>query len=301
MAAFPPSVLRHVMDAHCHPTDANSISVDSMERLEISICAMSTHRGDQSMVRDLALQNPTKVIPCFGYHPWFTHLISLHPVTSKSEHYRRLFLGDESQPSAEATSTFEELLPLLPEPITLEEVILDLRHNFELFTSTAAMLGEVGLDKAYRAQIDLAVELGRNVSLHSVKCPQVTVDLLGKLKQKHGAQFENIRIDLHSCSMNPQVKKHDNVFMSLSTTINGRSNKLNALIAACASARLLIESDINNIDYCTPRCGEILQLVARVKGWSVERGWEDELDKDEWGVVRRIEENWKAFIGESVV
>jgi len=254
-------------------------------------------------------------------------------VTSKSEHYRRLFLGDESQPSAEATSTFEELLPLLPEPITLEEVILDLRHNFELFTSTAAMLGEVGLDKAYRvafdyhasprrltpftipldhqlsileAQIDLAVELGRNVSLHSVKCPQVTVDLLGKLKRKHGAQFENIRIDLHSCSMNPQVvidlqKKHDNVFMSLSTTINGRSNKLNALIAACASTRLLIESDINNIDHCTPRCGEILQLVARVKGWSVEHGWEDELDKDEWGVVRRIEANWKAFIGESMV
>ncbi|KAJ6520106.1 hypothetical protein C8R45DRAFT_808738, partial [Mycena sanguinolenta] len=344
MTAFPPCVLRHVMDVHCHPTEATSISADSMDRLQISVCAMSTHHGDQSMVRDLALQNPNKVIPCFGYHPWFTHLISLHPVASKTEHYRRLFLGD-SEPSAEDASVFEELLPLLPDPLTLEEVILDLRRNFELFSSTTAMLGEVGLDKAYRvafdyhasprrltpftipldhqlsileAQIDLAVELGRNVSLHSVKCPQVTVDLLQKLKRKHGPKLDSIRIDLHSCSMNPQVlidlqaraisllscllslpcqKKHDNVFMSLSTTINGRSKKLDALIAACSPDRLLIESDIDNIDHCTERCVEILDLVARVKGWSIEEVWVDELDKNEWGVVRRIETNWKAFIG----
>jgi Tat protein secretion system quality control protein TatD with DNase activity len=43
------------------------------------------------------------------------------------------------------------------------------------------------------AQIDLAVELGRNVSLHSVKCPLATVDLLNKLKRKHGQRWENIR------------------------------------------------------------------------------------------------------------
>ncbi|KAJ7361459.1 TatD DNase family Scn1 [Mycena albidolilacea] len=328
-AAFPPDVLQHVVDAHCHPTEANSISAESMKRLQISVCAMSTHHGDQSLVRDLALQNSTKVVPCFGYHPWFTHLISLLPVTSKSEHYRHLFLGDDSQPSAEATSTFEELLPLLPEPITLEEVISDLRHNFELFSSTLAMLGEVGLDKQYRvafdyhasprrltpftipldhqlaileAQIDLAVELRRNVSLHSVKCPQVTVDLINKLRRKHGEQLDNIRIDIHSCSMNPQVvmdlqKKHNNVFMSLSTTINGRSNNLNALITACSPNRLLIESDIDNIDRCTEKCIEILNLVARVKGWPVEEGWVEDLDKDQWGVVRRIEANWKTFIG----
>ncbi|KAF7347605.1 Dnase family scn1 [Mycena venus] len=332
MAAFPPRVLRHIVDVHCHPTDS-PISAKSMEQLEISVCAMSTHHGDQSMVRDLALQNPAKVIPCFGYHPWFTHRISLRPVTSKSEHYRRLFLGDDAQPSAESASVFEELLPLLPEPITLEEVISDLRRNFELFSSTTAMLGEVGLDKPYRvafdyyasprrltpftipldhqlsileAQIDLAVELRRNVSFHSVKCPQVTVDLLNKLKQKHGPQWDNIRVDIHSCSMNPQVmvdlqKKHHNVFMSLSTTINGRSNNLNALVAACPPDRLLIESDFNTIEGCTERCVEILNLVARIKRWPIEEEWADELDKGEWGVVRRIEANWKAFISGEIL
>ncbi|KAJ7878610.1 TatD DNase family Scn1 [Mycena leptocephala] len=327
---FPTSVLRHVMDAHCHPTEASSISADSMERLEINVCAMSTYQGDQSLVRDLALQNPTKVIPCFGYHPWFTHLISIQPVTSKYEHYRRLFIGENAEPSAENASIFEELVLLLPEPITLDEVILDLRHNFELFPSATAMLGEVGLDKAYRvafdyrasprrlspftipsaslidqlsileAQLDLAVELHRNVSLHSVKCPQVTVDLMNKSRLKYGRQWDNIRIDLHSCSLNPQVltaiqKKHKNVFMSLSTTINGRSNNLDALIAACSPDRILIESDIDDINRCTERCIEILNIVARVKGWSIEEEWVDELANEEWGVVRRVEANWKAF------
>ncbi|KAJ7786603.1 TatD DNase family Scn1 [Mycena metata] len=327
-AKWPRSVLEHVIDAHCHPTEARAVSAESMERLEITVCAMSTYHGDQSLVRDLALQNPVKVIPCFGYHPWFSHLISLGTVTSKYEHYRHLFIGDDAEPSAEKVSAFEELISLLPEPMSIDEVLEDLRHNFGLLSSTKTMLGEVGLDKDFRvafdyrasprrltpftiplkhqllvleAQLDLAVELRRSVSLHSVHCPQVTVDLLNKQKSKHGQQWEIIRIDLHSCSMNPQVcaalqKKHKNIFMSLSTTINGRSSNLNALIAGCPSDRLLIESDYNHIDACTEKCIEILTLVARVKGWPIEDEWLDKLDDGEWGVVRRLEANWRAFI-----
>ncbi|KAJ6483894.1 TatD DNase family Scn1 [Mycena vulgaris] len=338
-------VLRHVVDTHCHPTEARSISAESMEQLEITVCAMSTHQGDQSLVRDLALEYPAKVIPCFGYHPWFTHMISIHPVSSKSQHYWDLFIGRDAQPSSESSSAFAELLPLLPEPITLDEVILDLRRNFEMFSSNTALLGEVGLDRGFRvafdyhasprrlspflipldhqlsileAQIDLAVELGRSVSLHSVKCPLATVELLNKLKLKHGEHWENIRstnsplhprlhsdagprrIDIHSCSMNPQVwtslqKGHRNVFLSLSTVINGRSNNLPALIAACSFDRLLIESDFNDIDMCTERCVEMLHIVSRAKGWHVEEEWLDEVAENEWGVVRRLEANWNAF------
>ncbi|KAJ7751202.1 hypothetical protein DFH07DRAFT_826475, partial [Mycena maculata] len=250
MAGLPASVLHHIVDAHCHPTEAPFISDDSMNRLDITVCAMSTNQADQSLVRDLALRYPTKVIPCFGYHPWFTHFISLQPRSSKYEHYRDLFLGrGDTQPSPESASAFDELLPFLPEPITIEDVLLDLRHNFESFPSTTSMLGEVGVDKGFRvafdyhasprklspftipldhqlsileAQLDLAIELGHNVSLHSVKYPQGTVDLLNKVKNTHGPRFETIRINIHSCSMNPQVwtslqKKHSNVFLSLST------------------------------------------------------------------------------------
>ncbi|KAJ7631239.1 TatD DNase family Scn1 [Roridomyces roridus] len=325
-ATRPPAiVLRHLTDAHCHPTET-PFSAESMEQLDITVCAMSTHQNDQSLVRDLALRYPTKIVPCFGYHPWFTHRISLTAAPSKDEHYRDLLIGRGIEPSAETASAFEELLPRLPEPITLAQVLSDVRHNLGEFPT--AMLGEVGLDKPVRvafdhtewppklspftipldhqleileAQIDLAVELGRNISLHSVKCPQVTVDLLARMQLKHGEKFQDIRVDVHSCSLNPQVwailqKRHSNVFISLSTTINGRSNNLRALIAAVAPNRLLIESDYYDIALCTEQCVEILNLVASVKGWTIEEEWSEEAPPEaDWGAVRRLEANWNLF------
>lgn len=60
-------VLRHIVDVHCHPTDApEGVSDASMESLEITICAMSTMPSDQAKVRNLALRYPDKVVPCFG-------------------------------------------------------------------------------------------------------------------------------------------------------------------------------------------------------------------------------------------
>lgn len=61
-----PQVLRHVVDVHCHPTDASIITPDSMERLPITVCAMSSRPSDQLLVRDLATNYPSKVIPAFG-------------------------------------------------------------------------------------------------------------------------------------------------------------------------------------------------------------------------------------------
>lgn len=62
----PPSVLEHVVDVHCHPTDALHIPGESISRLPITICAMSSMESDQQLVRELALANPTRVVPCFG-------------------------------------------------------------------------------------------------------------------------------------------------------------------------------------------------------------------------------------------
>lgn len=62
----PDSVLRHVIDAHCHPTDDLNLTSASMEKLKITICAMSSRQSDQPLVRDLATSHPDKVIPAFG-------------------------------------------------------------------------------------------------------------------------------------------------------------------------------------------------------------------------------------------
>jgi len=226
----------------------------------------------------------------------------------------------------EDSSILNEMLSLLPEPRALRDVISEVRHN--LSTHPQAMLGEVGLDRAFRipllpygsppprklspftvpmehqiavmeAQLALAVELGRNVSVHSVKCQQVTVELLKRMKEKYAERWGAINLDLHSCGFSAETWKavernYPNVFLSLSATINGRTSGLRALIAAASADRLLIESDWHDITLCTGSTWEILLLIAEVKGWRVEETWEDK-PQSEPGAVRRIEQNWQAF------
>lgn len=77
-------VLRHVVDVHCHPTDASQISHETMEGLNITLCAMATTQSDQQRVRDLALQYPDKVIPCFGQLPFSRLHRRLNPIPRPS-------------------------------------------------------------------------------------------------------------------------------------------------------------------------------------------------------------------------
>ncbi|KAG6813209.1 hypothetical protein H0H92_013096 [Tricholoma furcatifolium] len=223
------SVLEHIVDVHCHPTDAPSISEESIARLPIKICAMSSMEADQNLVRDLALANPAKVIPCFGHHPWFSHRISISPSTSKDDHYRSLFLRSPSPPQDHITA-FYQLLPSLPDPVPIMNILLELRHNLETFPD--AMLGEVGLDRSFRvpydscadqrrltpfvvpldhqmalleAQLDIAIEMGRNISIHSVKSQLATSELLDKMKTRHGDKWLRINLDLHSCTVSPET------------------------------------------------------------------------------------------------
>lgn len=58
-------VLGHIVDVHAHPT-YSEFSEEAMENLAIKICAMSSMKDDQSLVRDLATKYPKKIVPCFG-------------------------------------------------------------------------------------------------------------------------------------------------------------------------------------------------------------------------------------------
>ncbi|TCD64062.1 hypothetical protein EIP91_004570 [Steccherinum ochraceum] len=327
-----PSVLAHVVDVHCHPTDS-PVPSEVMDQLSIRICAMSTRASDQPLVRDLANKYPAKVIPCFGYHPWFSHWIAIDPFTSKEDHYRHLLVDPSKSEHAEA---FDRLLPYLPDPTPLSDMITSLRSDLQAFPHS--MLGEVGLDRSARipftppspvpyalhdpekkelspftvplehqlkvieAQLELAVELGRNISMHSVKAQQATVDLLDRMAKRFGEKWTRVSIDLHSCGLSAQTwrdieRKHPNAFLSLSTAINSRSPAHKTLVAACSPTRILVESDFNDIRPCAMRTWDMLCTVAEVKGWSVEEQWDDEApdDRETWGAVRRLEENWKRF------
>ncbi|KAF8640697.1 hypothetical protein AX17_000353 [Amanita inopinata Kibby_2008] len=296
-----------------------------MRSLHITLCAMATRQSDQQRVRDLAKQYSSKVIPCFGYHPWFSHSIAINPFTSKVDHYRTLFLGSSSSDKPDLRDALDKLLPDLPDPRPLDVVLSELRGNLTAFPN--AMLGEVGLDRAFRvpfdyfssprrltpfatplehqltileAQLDLAVELGRNVSIHSVKSQLATTTLLTTMRKKHEELWRRISIDIHSCGFSPETwrsieKEHPNVFLSVSTVINGRNSNLRPLIAACASDRILAESDYNDAEMTTRKTWEILLTIAEVKGWHVEEIWDDNLQSEEWGAVRHLEANWTRF------
>ena len=181
---------------------------------------------------------------CVGFHPWFTHWISLEPAVSKDAHYRALFLPSSPPPKQDLTDAFDRLFPFLPDPILLAEVLADLRTNLTAFPQ--AMLGEVGLDRACRipfshpadppfaagaadnapssarelspftiplahqlavleAQLAVAAALARPVSLHSVKAQQATRELLDRMRAAHGARWLAISVDLHSCGLSAQT------------------------------------------------------------------------------------------------
>lgn len=155
---------------------------------------------------------------------------------SKEDHYRSLLLRTPSKVTDDEACTFTRLLPMLPDPTPLCDVLSELRANLIRFPN--AMVGEVGLDRVFRipfdyfaedrelttftipldhqvailkAQFELAIELKRNISIHSVKAQQATLDLLRELQQKHGESWYKISIDMHSCGFSPETWRQTEV------------------------------------------------------------------------------------------
>ena len=129
-------------------------------------------------------------------------------------------------------TAFEKVLESQPEPRLFDDILSEVRKNLLDFPN--ALLGEVGLDRAVRIpfnyeatprvlspffiafehqlkilepQLELAVELKRNISFHTVKAQDATVQLLERMANKFGDQFWDVSLDLHSCGLSPQTWK----------------------------------------------------------------------------------------------
>ncbi|KAI9842735.1 MAG: hypothetical protein M1838_002994 [Thelocarpon superellum] len=142
-------------DAHCHPTDTMSAisSISDMKARTLAI--MATRAQDQTLVADVAdrygadsLQG-CRVIPAFGWHPWFSHQLyddcapdsssNLEdPSARKVAHYQAVLT-----PQPEPT-----FLDSLPEPKPLSGYLLEARRCLERFP--LALVGEIGLDRSFR-------------------------------------------------------------------------------------------------------------------------------------------------------
>jgi Tat protein secretion system quality control protein TatD with DNase activity len=157
-----------VYDAHCHPTDtmASTDRIPTMKAKVLTI--MATRAQDQHLIAETAdraglhdtCNNPlasqwskeTRVVPCFGWHPWFSHqLIDLSEhvgidkldENQKIHHYESV-LSPKPQSSRENT----EFLLALPDPIPLSQFISSTRKYLEKYP--LALIGEVGIDKSFR-------------------------------------------------------------------------------------------------------------------------------------------------------
>lgn len=151
-----------IYDAHCHPTDTMASIAQLPAMRAAGLVVMSTRAQDQALVAELAAgraPGPGLVVPAFGWHPWFSHQLyddgpaALPPTfqpppsdagpdalrAAKAAHYRAVLA-----PAPDDAA----LIDSLPVPIACSAVVAAARAR--LRHHPCALVGEVGLDKAFR-------------------------------------------------------------------------------------------------------------------------------------------------------
>lgn len=154
-------------DAHCHPTDTMSSIATIPEMKARALTIMATRSQDQDLVSDVASKHglatrssaaadaPGRVVPAFGWHPWFSYQLvndqdpsaATPPDTEseeavhdfKTKHYTSVL----SPPPQDAA-----FISQLPTPTLLSAFLAATRARAS--SHPASLIGEIGLDKGFR-------------------------------------------------------------------------------------------------------------------------------------------------------
>lgn len=227
-----------VYDAHCHPTDTMA-SIGSMSAMKARVLtAMATRSQDQELVCEIASKygvqdgktllstrpaaaftGQDRIVPSFGWHPWFSYQLYDDTVSNptydgtpagKVAHYDQILTP---APSSKDVSFSEAL----SDPRPLSEFLEETRRRLEQFP--LALVGEIGMDKAFRLPVTFTSESqevnreagvtpggrqGRQLSPHRVQMKhqatifQAQLRLAGQMGRPvsvHGVQAHGVLYD----------------------------------------------------------------------------------------------------------
>ncbi|CAK7204658.1 Cut9-interacting protein scn1 [Sporothrix eucalyptigena] len=234
-----------VYDAHCHPTDtmASLPAIPGMGAATLTV--MSTRAQDQALVAQLG-KDEQKVVPAFGWHPWFSYQLyddsrntnrgDLVSMDDKRKHLAAVLLP--SPPSLDASKEMSEkdqqlltaldaLAASLPVIRPISAFIAETRQR--LLEHPTALVGEIGIDKAFRvpeaattnpetsSSLTPGGREGRRLSPFRVQPAHQTAVLAAQLKL--AAQLQR-PVSVHG------VQAHGVLFSTLAATWRGHERKL---------------------------------------------------------------------------
>ena len=179
-------------DAHNHihmgasPPQAALGQGETTARLG-GLAIMSTHPRDFARVLELSeslpllaveqseMEEPLRVVPCFGIHPWWLAELTDEDWPHKST------TGADADASPQWLRQMETLLTENPNSI-VGEIGLDGFH-FDPDTRELSCPMETQV-RAFELQMQLAARLQRPVSIHTVQCFGPLMNALSRLKKK---------------------------------------------------------------------------------------------------------------------
>lgn len=251
-----------LLDAHCHPSDTMAASTAAMPSMRASILAvMATRAQDQHLVHTLAADygvrdasdyqsllhddgSGARVVPAFGWHPWFSH--QLYDDTAAEPTYIPPHKDDNTNAKAQAAKLSHYQAVLSPSPSETDVAFIDSlpppqplstflsSTRTHLSTYPLALVGEVGIDKAFRLpepwttttisppssrddELTPGGREGRRLSPYRVRMPHQQTVLRAQLAL---AGAENRAVSVHG------VQAHGVLFETVAATWKGHERRV---------------------------------------------------------------------------